>query len=77
MSTRLEVDLYHSLHTTHQEFALSGYQRTNAAAHIQASPETVSYTHLQGTLLVIVVERYIISTVRATTAEGYVVRCRS
>ena len=26
-------------HTTHQEFALSGYQRTNAAAHIQASPE--------------------------------------
>ena len=27
----------------------------------------------QGTLLVIVVERYIISTVRATTAEGYVV----
>ena len=39
MSTRLEVDLYHSPHTTHQEFALSGYQRTDAAAHILASPE--------------------------------------
>ena len=39
MRTRLEVNLYHSLHTTHQEFALSGYQRTDAATHIQASLE--------------------------------------
>ena len=39
MSTRLEVDLYHALHAPHQKFALSGYQRTDAAAHFQASSE--------------------------------------
>ena len=39
MRTRLKVNLYHSTHTPHEQFALSGYQRTDAAAHFQTSPE--------------------------------------